>query len=438
MPVDELLPAGAATTVSNLLAATGVALLFGIAPDAIRRQAASFRGVEHRLELVAEIDAVRFVNDSQGTQPDAVAAALRSFDAPLVLIAGGRDKGIDLVAARAGRRRAGGRDAAHRGERSRPCPDSSGPPAFAHVEEVGHARRRAASARTPWRGSCSPEHPAGTVATVLLSPAAASFDQFPDYAARGHAFKDGVAALAAAACSRPEEVTMEPADRSRLAARRIDAVPLRSGVRGVARDPGRAGPRAPAARPAGGRAGRPARRRDPPARTGLGDRPRDPGADRPRAPRRLLLVRDGRLPVDGTATRSPRSVHSSQWAAVGLVGMLVAMRVDYRWLRLASAPDADRRRHPARPRPGPGVPGGGRRLGSVAQAAGSAGDPAGRVREARPRRLPRPLDGSPRCRGRRLHDRPPAVRRHRGALRAPDPEIARTSARPPSSAPRRS
>ena len=58
------------------LAAVAVALVFGVAPDAIRRAAASFTGVEHRLEPVAVIDGVRFVNDSQGTQPDAVAAAL--------------------------------------------------------------------------------------------------------------------------------------------------------------------------------------------------------------------------------------------------------------------------------------------------------------------------------------------------------------------------
>ena len=55
------------------------------------------RGVEHRLEPVAMVDGVRFVNDSQGTQPDAVAAALHAFPAPVVLIAGGRDKGIDLT-----------------------------------------------------------------------------------------------------------------------------------------------------------------------------------------------------------------------------------------------------------------------------------------------------------------------------------------------------
>ena len=54
------------------------ALLFGVAPDGIRRAAAGFTGVEHRLELVAVIDGVRFVNDSQGTQPDAVIAGLRA------------------------------------------------------------------------------------------------------------------------------------------------------------------------------------------------------------------------------------------------------------------------------------------------------------------------------------------------------------------------
>ena len=57
-----------------------------------------FTGVEHRLETVATVDGVRFVNDSQGTQPDAVIAALRAFDPPIVLIAGGRDKDVDLSA----------------------------------------------------------------------------------------------------------------------------------------------------------------------------------------------------------------------------------------------------------------------------------------------------------------------------------------------------
>jgi len=195
LPVGEIALPGR-HNISNLLAATGGALLFGVAPDAIRRQAASFRGVEHRLELVAEIDRVRFVNDSQGTQPDAVAAALRSFDAPLVLIAGGRDKGVDLAAL--------GPVAAARASAAVLIGESG--PALASlfraagvplVEEAGTLAaalpRAEAIARALLGGA-----PAGTVATVLLSPAAASFDQFPDYAARGRAFKDGVAALAAA------------------------------------------------------------------------------------------------------------------------------------------------------------------------------------------------------------------------------------------------
>ena len=113
MPVGELAIPGA-HNVSNALAAVAVGLLFGVAPDAIREAAASFTGVEHRLEPVALIDGVRFVNDSQGTQPDAVIAALRAFDPPIVLIAGGRDKGIDLTRPRPGRRRACRRGRAHR------------------------------------------------------------------------------------------------------------------------------------------------------------------------------------------------------------------------------------------------------------------------------------------------------------------------------------
>jgi UDP-N-acetylmuramoylalanine--D-glutamate ligase len=95
MPISELAIPGA-HNVSNALAAIAVALLFGVPADAIRRAAAAFAGVEHRLEQVTTVDGVRFVNDSQGTQPDAVIAALRAFPRPLVLIAGGRDKGVDL------------------------------------------------------------------------------------------------------------------------------------------------------------------------------------------------------------------------------------------------------------------------------------------------------------------------------------------------------
>src|SRR5262249_5167562 len=87
-----------AHNVANALAAVAVGLLFGVEPDAIRQAAAGFHGVEHRLETVAIADRVRYVNDSQGTQPDAVIAALRAFDAPIVLIAGGRAKGIDMTA----------------------------------------------------------------------------------------------------------------------------------------------------------------------------------------------------------------------------------------------------------------------------------------------------------------------------------------------------
>ncbi len=213
MPVEELALPGR-HNVSNAMAAIAVALLFGVAPDAIRRAAAAFTGVEHRLESVALIDGVRFVNDSQGTQPDAVAAALRAFPAPVVLIAGGRDKGVDLsqlgpvVAERAVAAvligesgpaleslfRAAGLRTTERAETLE-----------AAVERADELARSALAA-TAGRG----------VATVLLSPAAASFDMFEDYAARGRAFKTAVAALAArraATADQPAPPTIGGGDR---------------------------------------------------------------------------------------------------------------------------------------------------------------------------------------------------------------------------------
>jgi UDP-N-acetylmuramoylalanine--D-glutamate ligase len=193
MPVDELGIPGR-HNVSNALAAVAVGLLFGVAPDAIRRAAASFTGVEHRLQPVGLVDGVRFVNDSQGTQPDAVIAALRAFPAPVVLIAGGRDKGVDL--SELARVAAGTAHAAV-------LIGESGPALEGLFREAGLARtRRAASMDEAVRFAAAYardallEGPEGTVATVVLSPAAASFDMFEDYAARGRAFIAAVARLA--------------------------------------------------------------------------------------------------------------------------------------------------------------------------------------------------------------------------------------------------
>lgn len=192
MPVEELAVPGR-HNVSNALAAVATGLLFGVAPDAIRRAAAGFTGVEHRLEVVGTVDGVRFVNDSQGTQPDAVIAALWAFDGPIVLIAGGRSKGVDLgdlpavVAERAIAAVLIGEIADELAVRFRAADLARIEHATSLQEAVGIADAIARDALAAGR-----EGPA----TVLLSPAAASFDMFVDYAARGDAFRAAAADLA--------------------------------------------------------------------------------------------------------------------------------------------------------------------------------------------------------------------------------------------------
>ena len=335
LPVDEL-PLPGRHNLANLLAATGAALLFGVAPDAIRRQATSFRGVEHRLELVAEIDGVRFVNDSQGTQPDAVAAALRSFDAPLVLIAGGRDKGVDLGAL--------GPIAAERASAAILIGESG--PALAtlfrgagvpHVEEAGTL-----DVALPRADALARELPRRRPRRVARDGAALAGGGELRPVRRLRGPRPRLQGRRRGACRGPhrdEEVTMGPADRARPPARRQVAAPTRAGIRGAGIRPGSAreairapaavrAEAAPIAPPAGA-----IRRHGPDtmivlailALTALG----------------LLVVysssaMDGYLAQGGDtfATLGPQL----QWAAVGLVGMLVAMRVDYRWLRMVSVP----------------------------------------------------------------------------------------------------
>ena len=195
MPLGELGIPGRHNA-SNALAAVAVALLFGVAPDAIRRAAASFGGVEHRLEPVATIDGVKFVNDSMGTQPDAVIAGLRSFPRPIVLIAGGRDKGVDLtgLAAVVAERAAA---AVLIGESGSTLEDLFRGAGLARAERADTLEEAVGIADGLAREALNATANRGGQATVLLSPAAASFDMYIDYAARGRAFREAVAALAA-------------------------------------------------------------------------------------------------------------------------------------------------------------------------------------------------------------------------------------------------
>lgn len=171
--------------VSNVLAAVAVGLLHGVEPEAIATSIRAFPGVEHRLELVAETAGVRYINDSQGTQPDAVIAAVRSFPAPLVLIAGGRSKGvpIDALAAVVAERVSA---AVLIGETADELAAAFGAAGLTQIEHAG-SMEEAVRIASSIAAEMAP-------ATVLLSPAAASFDMFVDYEARGAAFKSAVAA----------------------------------------------------------------------------------------------------------------------------------------------------------------------------------------------------------------------------------------------------
>ncbi|MCU1569282.1 MAG: UDP-N-acetylmuramoyl-L-alanyl-D-glutamate synthetase [Naasia sp.] len=190
--VQELHDAGlsAPHVVSNVLAASALARSLDVTPDVIRRTLQTFRLDPHRIELVAEQDGVRWVDDSKATNPHAADASLGAFDS-VVWVVGGLLKGVDigdLVRSRAGRIRAAvvlGTDrSAVLDAFARHAPAI--PVHQVTAGETGQVMpevvRLAAAAAQP-----------GDV--VLLAPAAASMDQFDDYGHRGREFQSAVLQL---------------------------------------------------------------------------------------------------------------------------------------------------------------------------------------------------------------------------------------------------
>ncbi len=168
----------------NALLAMAAALPFGLDEEALARGLASYRGLPHRIEFVREVRGVRFYNDSKATNPHAAATALRAFDEPVVLIAGGYEKGLPLdplLARIPGRCKAvvlcG--DSAER--MAREMGD------LAPVDVVGDLD--AAVARAFERA-----REAGAT-VVLFSPAASSYDRYHGFEERGEHFRRVVEGL---------------------------------------------------------------------------------------------------------------------------------------------------------------------------------------------------------------------------------------------------
>ena len=179
--------------IANVLAASAVSVLAGASIDAVREVATTFKGVEHRLQLVAEINGARYYDDSIATAPERLVAALNCFEQPIILLCGGRDKHLPwaeavalmrrrckhivlfgemagLVGAEIERQRRA-TDDGRRTSEDGALAESSVTVCKTLDEAVEVAASRAAS---------------GDV--VLLSPGGTSYDAFRDFAERGDRF----------------------------------------------------------------------------------------------------------------------------------------------------------------------------------------------------------------------------------------------------------
>jgi UDP-N-acetylmuramoylalanine--D-glutamate ligase len=165
---------------ANAMAAAAAALAMGIDAGDVAAGLRSFRGVPHRLERLGEVGGVAYVNDSKATNVAAARAAISSFDAPVHVILGGSSKGerfTDLAGALSANARAAYLIGETAGEL-----DSDLAVAWA----AGVERHRSGDLPAAVREAAAAAH-AGEV--VLLAPACASFDAYPDFTARGEHFR---------------------------------------------------------------------------------------------------------------------------------------------------------------------------------------------------------------------------------------------------------
>ncbi len=178
MPLAEV-PLPGAGGLDDVLGACGAALVYGVDPASARRAVSAFRALPHRLSVVAERDGITFIDDSKATNPHATLAAVRGLH-DVVLIAGGRAKGVDLG------------------------PLSEAVPPVSAVVALGEAADTVAKVfdglvpvtivSSMDEAVAAARRQAVHGGSVLLSPACASLDMYESYAARGDDFERAVRA----------------------------------------------------------------------------------------------------------------------------------------------------------------------------------------------------------------------------------------------------
>jgi UDP-N-acetylmuramoylalanine--D-glutamate ligase len=167
----------------NLLAAALALSLFGISPSAVKTALSGFKGLPHRLELVAESRGLRFYNDSAATIPQATMEALKSVPRPICLIMGGTDKNIDFTPLR---------DALELPAEIFLLTGSATKKIVSLLDNLGHPYHGPFDTLEDALDSAIKSASAGT--SILFSPGCTSFEMFLNEFDRGDRFKELVLA----------------------------------------------------------------------------------------------------------------------------------------------------------------------------------------------------------------------------------------------------
>lgn len=184
LPLGEWLALPGRHNLQNALAAACAALALGVNPAAVERGVRTYEPLPHRLQFVAEVAGRRFYNDSLATTPESTLVALDAFTQPIILLAGGYDKRVDLTAmaaAIAARCKA----VALMGQTAAPLADLIAAHRRGDAPHIGRPHDFAQA--FAWAVAQSAP---GDV--VLLSPGCASYDWFRNFADRGHQFTQHV------------------------------------------------------------------------------------------------------------------------------------------------------------------------------------------------------------------------------------------------------